>query len=97
MKPSLAIAGKADLLRRLAAQNNLANPRIFGSTASGEDCDGSDLDILVDGIAGITTLMNMATFKIAAEKLLGVSVDVRTPKSIHESFRDVAIRSARPL
>jgi len=97
MKPSLAIAGKAELLRQLAAQNNLANPRIFGSTASGEDREGSDLDILADGIAGVTTLMHMASFKLAAEKLLGVSVDVRTPKSIHESFRESVIRSARPL
>ena len=97
MKASSAIVGKTELLRRLAAQKNPANPRIFGSTTSGEDREGSDLDILVDGLAGRTTLLDLASVKIAAEKLLGIAVDVRTPKSIHESYRSSVIRSARPL
>ena len=97
MKPSLAIVGKTELLRHLVAQNNLTNPRIFGSAVSGSDREGSDLDILVDGVTGRTTLLDLASFKIAAEKLLGVPVDVRTPKSIHESFRSAVIQSARPL
>jgi hypothetical protein len=48
MKPSEALNRHRETIRRIVAGHRPANPRVFGSTATGQDEDGSDLDLLVD-------------------------------------------------
>ena len=55
----------------------MANPRIFGSAARGEDIDGSDLDILVEAPPG-ATLYDLAQVEIELESVLGCKVEVLT-------------------
>jgi predicted nucleotidyltransferase len=51
------------------------NPRIFGSTARGDDAEGSDLDILIEAPPG-TTLYDLA--RVELESVLGCKVEVLT-------------------
>ncbi len=53
----------------------LANPRLFGSVASGREKPGSDIDILVDVPPG-TGLLSLARCQAELEALLGAPVDL---------------------
>jgi uncharacterized protein len=69
-------------------------PRVFGSAISGNDTDESDLDLLVD-LTPLTTLHTLAALQLEAERLLGVRVDVLTPKSLPKAFRERTARNSR--
>lgn len=69
---------------------------MFGSVLHGEDEEGSDLDLLIDPIKG-TTLMDVAGIQVALEKLLGIPVDVLTPKALSEKFRQLVLDEAVPV
>jgi predicted nucleotidyltransferase len=62
----------------------------------GEDTDESDLDILVDPTSE-TTLMDIGAIRYELRNLLGVPVDVLTPKALPLKFRDLVIKEATPL
>jgi predicted nucleotidyltransferase len=66
---------------------------VFGSVLHGLDTDGSDLDILFDPTPE-TTLMDVAAIQVELQRLLGVSVDVLTPKALPEKFRSVVLSEA---
>lgn len=72
------------------------NPRIFGSVMRGEDTEDSDLDLLVDPTPD-TSLMDIAKIQNSIQKLLGISVDVLTPKALPEQWRDKVISEANPI
>ena len=96
MKPSLALQSHRSAIRSVVELHHACNARVFGSVAHGNDVEGSDLDILVDTTAE-TSLMDVATIQVKLEKLLGISVDVLTPKGLPEKFRNVVLAEAVPL
>lgn len=96
MKPSQALDVHRAELRDLVARFGFLHPRVFGSVATGSDAEDSDLDLLVDPVPG-TTLLTIAALQNEAERLLGVSVDVQTPKSISTRFRDQVLKQALPV
>ncbi len=73
-----------------------ANPRIFGSVLHGTDTDSSDLDLLVDPLPG-ATLFDLGGLQDELQTLLGVHVDVLTPRDLPAKIRDQVIGEARPL
>jgi uncharacterized protein len=96
MRPSKTLEAHRTELRNLVARFGVLHPRVFGSVAMGSDAEDSDLDLLVDPTPG-TTLLTLAALQNEAERLLGVSVDVQTPKSISMRFRDQVLRQALAL
>lgn len=96
MKPSDALTQNRAALRALVLKHRALNPRVFGSVLSGRDTDNSDLDILVEPTAD-TSLMDIAAIQVEAENLLGVRVDVLTPKSLPNRFRERVLREAQPV
>lgn len=96
MRPSEALRLHREDIRRVVEQNRTRNPRVFGSILHGEDTEDSDLDLLVDPTPD-TTLMDIARVQNRLQKLLGVSVDVLTPKALPESFRDRILSEAVPV
>jgi len=97
MKPSKLLDSNKEKIRRIVESNNATNPRVFGSVLHRTDRAGSDLDLLVDPIRGVTTLLDIAGIKIEVEELLGVPVDVLTPSALPEKFRDRVLREAVPV
>lgn len=75
--PHQALERHRDDLKALAAEYGLSNVRVFGSAQRGTDTTHSDLDILVTRAPHVG-LLTIAEFASAAEKLLGVPVDVVT-------------------
>ena len=96
MRPSEALAAHRDVIRQVVLANRARNPRIFGSVAKGEDTEGSDLDLLVDGTEDMS-LFDLARIEIRLSEILGVPVEVRTPFEISSRYRDAVLSEARPL
>lgn len=96
MKPSIALNNKRTAVREAVARFQISNPRIFGSVVAGTDQDGSDLDLLVDVGPGIT-LFDLGGLQYELESLLGVRVDVLTPKDLPEKFRTQVLLQALPV
>ncbi len=96
MRPSKALASNRAAIRLVVEANRASNARVFGSVLRGEDTEASDLDILIDPTPQ-TTLMDVAAIEVELRRLLGVSVDVLTPKSLPEAIRARVLSEAVPV
>ncbi|WP_246545280.1 nucleotidyltransferase family protein [Photorhabdus hainanensis] len=96
MKPSIALAANREAIRRVVESHRARNARVFGSVIHGDDTEDSDLDILVDPTPE-TTLFDIGAIRHELLQLLGVPVDVLTPKALPEKFRAVVLAEAVPV
>jgi predicted nucleotidyltransferase len=96
MKPSEALCLHREAIRRVVSANRAANPRVFGSTARGEDREGSDLDLLIDPLDGMT-LLDWGAIQGALEELLPVSIDVVLSDSLRPAVREAVLREAAAI
>jgi predicted nucleotidyltransferase len=96
MRPSLALERKRSAIREATTRFRVTNPRVFGSVLHGTDEEGSDLDLLVDALPA-ATLFDLGGLQAELEDLLGVPVDVLTPKDISVRFRDAVLAEAEPV
>ena len=96
MKPSEALHTNRAAIRRVVEAHRASNPRVFGSVVHGDDTDGSDLDILVDPTPE-TTLFDIGAIRHELLQLLGVPVDVLTPRALPEKIRAAVKAEARPV
>ena len=85
---------RADV-RRIVAARGGSEPRIFGSTARGEDGVDSDLDLLVTFPPG-TSAWTLTGLELDLEEALGVRVDV-VPDSGTSPAVERARREAQPI
>ncbi|MGF6528609.1 putative nucleotidyltransferase [Variovorax sp. PvP013] len=96
LKPSDALRSNRVAIRRVVASHHACNARVFGSVLHGEDMDGSDLDILIDTTSE-TTLMDVAAIQVELQHLLGIPVDVLTPRALPDAFRQQVLSEAVPV
>ena len=96
MRPSQALQSHREAVRQIVLQHHALNVRVFGSVSRGEDTDDSDLDLLVEPTPE-TTLMDIGAIRYELRKLLGIPVDVLTPKALPESFREQVLSEAMPV
>ena len=92
--PRVALAAHREEFLGLVRQYGFGNPRVFGSAVRGDEHPGSDLDILVTRQPG-TGLLTVAAFANAAERLLGVEVDVVTDGGLSADHE--IVRTAVPV
>ena len=96
MKPSEALEINRLAIRRVVASHRACNPRVFGSVVHASDTEDSDLDILIDPTPD-TTLFDIGAIRHELLQLLGVPVDVLTPKALPEKFRATVLAEAMPI
>jgi len=96
MKPSEALEANRQAVRQAVQQFKTENPRLFGSALHGNDREGSDLDLLVDPLPGVT-LFDLGGLQVELEELLGVPVDLLTPGDLPPKFRDAVLSEAKPV
>ena len=96
MRPSEVLSLHRKEIRQIVEQYHAENPRVFGSVLDGTDTNNSDLDLLVDPTSE-TTLMDIARIQRRLQALLGITVDVLTPKALPERFRHTILKAARPV
>nr|WP_155463015.1 nucleotidyltransferase family protein [Duganella radicis] len=83
-------------IRKIVESHRARNVRVFGSTARGEDEEGSDLDLLVEPTPE-TTLFDIGAIRHELLELLGVPVDVLTTNAVPEEFRSQVAVEAVPV
>lgn len=64
LKPSVALEANREAVRQAVQRFKAANPRVFGSVLYGTDQEGSDLDLLVDPLPGVT-LFDLGGLQVA--------------------------------
>jgi uncharacterized protein len=96
LRPSEALQAHRAAIRCVVEAHRARNARVFGSVLRGQDTDASDLDILIDPTPE-TSLMDVAAIQVALQSLLGVSVDVLTPRALPEAFRSRVLAEAVPV
>ena len=96
MKPSQALVLHRDAIRSVVMAHRTCNPRVFGSVAHGEDTESSDLDLLIDPTPD-TTLFDIGAIRHELPQLLGVPVDVLTPRALPERSRASILATALPV
>ena len=96
MKPSALLDQHRAAIRDVVAMHRASNPRVFGSVLYGEDTEASDLELLVDPADGMS-LFDVGAIRWKLRDLLGISVDVVSPRSLPDSFRDKVLATAVPV
>ena len=96
MRPSIALQTHRDAIREIALSHRVKNVRVFGSVVHGDDTEDSDLDLLVDPTPE-TTMMDIGAIRYELKELLGLAVDVLTPKALPDKFRDSVLQEAKPV
>jgi len=68
---------------------------LFGSYLRGDACPNSDVDLLVEYVAGAPVgLLSMAGQEIQLSEILGKRVDLRTAEDLSRYFRQEVVDSA---
>lgn len=96
MRPSIVLSQHRDAIRTAVQRYRVSNPRVFGSVLHGTDTEDSDLDLLVDPQEG-TSLFDLAGLTVELQELMGIRVDVRTPKDLSLRFRQHVLDEAQPV
>ncbi len=96
MRPSLALKIHREAIRQIALRHHVQQVRVFGSVLHGDDTEKSDLDLLVEPTAA-TTLMDIGAIRYELRQLLGMPVDVLTPKSLPGNCREQILLEAEPI
>lgn len=96
MKPSEVLFKHRNAIRRVVEAHRACNPRVFGSVVHGCDTEDSDLDLLVAPTPQ-TTLLDIGAIRHELLALLGIEVDILTPKALPEKFRESVLAEARPV
>ena len=96
MKPSTLLDHHRDQIREIALRHGVASVKVFGSVVNGDDADGSELDLLVEPTTQ-TTMFDIGGIQFEVSELLGIKVDVLTPRALPASFRDRILAQARAL
>ena len=87
---------KRERVLAAARRHGVSNVRVFGSLARNEKSAQSDVDLLVE-LDAERTLLDLIGFRQEAEEILGVRVDVATPRILKPLVRSRALREARPI
>jgi len=96
MKPSQALERHRADIWHIVERHRARNAGVFGSVLNGQDNEDSDLDLLIDA-TGETTLFDLGAIQYEVSELLGVRVDVLTPGSLPDKWRDRILMQAQPV
>jgi predicted nucleotidyltransferase len=96
MRPAQALEVNREAIRKIATRHGVQNIRVFGSVLHGEDAEGSDLDLLVEPTEH-TTLLDIGAIQFEVSELLGIEVDVVTPRALPEQWRAKVLAEAQPV
>ena len=80
----------------MAGRYHATNVRIFGSVARGNECEKSDIDLLVDFLPGATLLDQVGLVQELSKKL-NRKVDVVSERSLNRHLRQKILDEARVL
>jgi len=85
-------------LAEFAAQHGIRRLALFGSALRPDFASNSDIDLLVEFLAGRTPgLLRLAAMELELEAELGYPVELRTYEDLSTYFRHQVAATSRPL
>lgn len=90
------LKSKRSEILAIARRHGVLSIRVFGSAARGEEQADSDIDFIVE-VGSTHSPWFPAGLKRDLEALLGVPVDIVTPKALHWYIRDKALAESKSL
>ncbi|RUR03009.1 nucleotidyltransferase family protein [Labedella endophytica] len=93
------VAAHRDELDAVLRKYGATNPRLFGSMASGDAEDQSDIDLMVDLLPDErdSELLRISGLTVGLTRILGRPVDVVVPGLLRAPVSHTAMREAIPL
>lgn len=91
-----ALRAASPRVRELLRERGLSNPRVFGSTARGDDGAESDVDLLVTSSAPLG-LFAQAELEMQLTEVVGRPVDLVFENNLREDLAERILREAVPL
>lgn len=83
-------------IKRVVADAGGSNVRVFGSVATGEDREGSDIDLLFT-MGRPLSLMQLGALELAVSEIVGSPVDLVPDTVLRPEFRERVLTEAVPL
>jgi uncharacterized protein len=96
MRPSAVLAQQRRRVQANAHSRGASRVRVFGSVATGQDHERSDLDLLVDLPVG-TSLLALVGLQQGLSDALGIEVDVCTERELHPALKQRILAQAHEL
>jgi hypothetical protein len=90
------LRAQAGALEQIARRHGIVNLRVFGSVARGTADARSELDLLVEVLAG-HGLFELGAFAAEVDELVGVLVQVATVNGLKPQIRERVVAEAVPL
>jgi predicted nucleotidyltransferase len=90
------LRSQREAILHIASKHGAFNLHIFGSVARQESTPNSDIDLLAE-LEPQRTLLDQIALIQDLQELLGCSVDVVEPDSLHDLIRDQILQEAIPL
>lgn len=81
---------------KVASRHRAVNVRIFGSVARGDECDTSDIDMLVDFLPGASLIDQVALIQDLSDQLQR-KVDVVSTRALNPHLRDNVLKESIQL
>ena len=86
----LTIDNLKEIMIPTLRKNDVVKAGIFGSYATGEQCDESDIDVIIQ-FKGEKSLLDLIGLKLELEESTGKKVDVLTYESLYSKLRDIIL------
>ncbi len=93
---ALALRRHRDEVLRLVRQASGRHVRVFGSVATGEDCEGSDIDLLFT-MGRPLSLMALVHLEQQISAAVGLPVDLVPESDLRPDLREHVLGEALPL
>lgn len=97
MNPETTLELPLDAIRDYCARQPIRRLSVFGSALHGDMRSDSDIDLLVEYLAG--SQVGMAFFQniVDLSEIIGRNVDLRTPEDLSRYFRKAVCEEAIPI
>jgi len=95
LTPETAMELPVDAIREYCASQPIRRLSVFGSALHGELRSDSDIDLLVEYVAGAQVGMAFFQHMVDLSQIIGREVDLRTPEDLSRYFRQAVCEEAR--
>lgn len=86
-----------DAIREYCAKQPIRRLSVFGSALHGDMRPDSDVDLLVEYVAGAQIGLAFFQHIVDLTEIIGREVDLRTPEDLSRYFRREVCEEARPI